>query len=194
MNKTYIIADLRLFEEEQRNLLGYETYEEMNNYVIKSWNHTVKENENVIIMGDIGQGTAEEIMSVISKLNGVLWYTSKTAKEQFTKDEWTKIGIDHVWSVPLFKTYDNGDEAYYPIQPIKALSVYEKQYRVVVVDHNNPIDGMAKGILLTADAAKWGYAPLDTDELITIHDNMIEFESMGSEEEHRSDIKEEGEE
>lgn len=188
--KTYIIADLKLFNEEIANTLGYADFESINDHIIRSWNNTVKPEDDVIIMGDVGDATLEQLQSVISKFNGTLWLTSKTAKEQFTKDEWKQIGITHVWSVPLFKTFDNGDEIYYPIQPIKAMSVYEKQYKVLVVDHNNPVEGMTKGIMLSADAAKWDWCPLDTEEIIELHKNMQEFEQMKNGEEHRSDVKE----
>ena len=188
--KTYIIADLKLFNEEIANTLGYADFESINDHIIRSWNSTVKPEDDVIIMGDVGDAPLEQLQSVISKLNGTLWLTSKTAKEQFTKDEWKQIGITHVWSVPLFKTFDNGDEIYYPIQPIRAMSVYEKQYKVLVVDHNNPVEGMTKGIMLSADAAKWDYCPLDTEGIIELHRNMREFEKMENGEEHRSDVKE----
>lgn len=191
MGKTFIIADLRLFNEDIANQMGYADFESMNSEVIRSWNSGVKPDDDVIIMGDIGDASVEQLKSVISKLNGTLWLTSKTAKEQFTKEEWKEIGIDHVWSVPLFKTFDNGDEIYYPIQPIKVMAVYEQQYKVLVVDHNNPIEGLTKGIMLSADAAKWQYCPLDTDNIIELHKNMQEFESMDGGEEHRSDVKEE---
>lgn len=191
MGKTFIIADLRLFNEDIANQMGYADFESMNSEVIRSWNSGVKSDDDVIIMGDIGDASVEQLKSVISKLNGTLWLTSKTAKEQFTKEEWKEIGIDHVWSVPLFKTFDNGDEIYYPIQPIKVMAVYEQQYKVLVVDHNNPIEGLTKGIMLSADAAKWQYCPLDTENIIELHKNMQEFESMDSGEEHRSEVKEE---
>ena len=191
MGKTFIIADLRLFNEDIANQMGYADFESMNSEVIRSWNSGVKSDDDVIIMGDIGDASVEQLKSVISKLNGTLWLTSKTAKEQFTKEEWKEIGIDHVWSVPLFKTFDNGDEIYYPIQPIKVMAVYEQQYKVLVVDHNNPIEGLTKGIMLSADAAKWQYCPLDTDNIIELHKSMQEFESMDGGEEHRSDVKEE---
>lgn len=189
MGKMYIIADLDLFNEELANEMGYADFESMNAEVISSWNSTVKEDDDVIIMGNVGDATVEQLASVITKLNGNLILTSKTAKEQFTKEEWRKIGFKFVWSVPLFKTFDNGDEIYYPISPIKTMSIYEKQYKVLVVDHNNPVEGMTKGIMLSANAAKWQYSPLDTDEIITLHKNMREFESM-EESESRSDVKE----
>lgn len=191
MNKVFIIADLNLFNEELANDLGFADFEIMNDHIIRSWNQTVKPDDDVIVMGDIGNATVEQLSSVITKLNGTLLLTSKTAKEQFTKDEWKQIGFTHIWSVPLFKTFDNGDEIYYPIQPIKAMSVYENQYKVLVVDHNNPVEGMTKGIMLSADAAKWDWCPLDTDGIIELHKNMQEFEQMENGEEHRSDVKEE---
>ena len=200
MNKTYIIADLKLFDVDTLTTLGFDSYEQFHNEIVSSWNSTVDSDDNVIIMGDIigdyggaETPTVEEISAVIKRLNGVLWLTSKTAKEEFTKQEWNTIGIDHVWSVPLFKTFDNGDEIYYPIMPIKTLSVYEEQYKVLVVDHNNPVEGMTKGIMLSADAAKWNYCPLDTENIIELHKNMQEFEQMDSFEEKHSDIREEGE-
>ena len=191
MSKTFIIADLDLFNADLATEMGYNDFDSMNREVISSWNSGVKPEDDVIIMGNVGDATVEQLKSVISKLNGTLWLTSKTAKEQFTKAEWKEIGIDHVWSVPLFKTYDNGDEVYYPILPIKVMSVYEQRYKVLVVDHNNPIEGFTKGIMLNANAAKWQYCPLDTDNLIELHKNMQEFESMEGGEEHRSDIEEE---
>ena len=51
---------------------------------------------------------------------------------------------------------------------------------------------MIDGIKLSADAAKWGYSPLDTEELLTIYENMKAFDSM-EETETRSEIKEERE-
>lgn len=197
MGKMYIIADLKLFDTDTIVTLGYDDYKAFHSYVIHSWNSCVKPDDDVIIMGDI-IGSCEDmefasvknIAAVVNKLNGTLWLTSKDAKDKFTKEEWKEIGIDHVWSVPLFKVFDNGEEAYYPIQPIKVMEVYERQYKVLVVDHNNPVEGMTKGIMLSADAAKWGYCPLDTDNLIELHKNMQEFESMDSGEEHRSDIEE----
>lgn len=194
MGKTFIIADLRLFNEDLATEMGYDDFEIMNGEIIRSWNSGVKPEDDVIIMGDVGDATQKQLKSVISKLNGTLWLISKTAKQQFTEEEWNDIGITHVWSVPLFKTFENGDEIYYPIQEIKVMSVYEEQYKVLVVDHNNPVEGLTKGIMLSADAAKWQYCPLDTDNIIELHKNMQEFEAMSGDEEHRSDVKEEANE
>lgn len=190
---TYIIADLKLFNNKQRELLGYSSFEQMNKAIIKTWNKTVKPEDTVIIMGDNGNGDLEQMKSVISQLNGEKTATSKHLNEKFSKAEWREIGFKHFWGVSMFNTLEDGKEILYVIKPVISLDAYKKDYVLLVVDSENPIEGMTKDIMLSADAAKWGYSPLDTAELLTIYTNMKEFESMESTE-TRSDIKEEGEE
>lgn len=190
---TYIIADLKLFNNEQRERLGYSSFEQMNTAIIKSWNKTVKPGDNVIIMGDNGDGTLEQMKGVISQLNGEKTATSKHLNEKFSKAEWREIGFKHFWGVSMFNTLPDGREVLYIIKPIINISVYEQDYTLLVVDSENPVEGMIDGIKLSVDAAKWGYSPLDTQELLTIYENMKAFNSM-EETETRSEIKEEGEE
>ena len=190
---TYIIADLKLFNDEQRELLGYSSFEQMNKAIIRTWNRTVKPEDIVIIMGDNGNGDLEQMKSVISQLNGEKTATSKHLNEKFSKAEWREIGFKHFWGVSMFNTLEDGREILYVIKPVINLDAYKKDYALLVVDSENPIEGMTKDIMLSADAAKWGYSPLDTAGLLTIYENMKEFESMESTE-TRSDIKEEGEE
>jgi calcineurin-like phosphoesterase family protein len=59
MGKTFIIADLRLFNEDIANQMGYADFESMNSEVIRSWNSGVKPDDDVIIMGDIGDASVE---------------------------------------------------------------------------------------------------------------------------------------
>ena len=190
---TYIIADLKLFNDEQRELLGYSSFEQMNKAIIRTWNRTVKPEDTVIIMGNNGNGDLEQMKSVISQLNGEKTATSRHLNEKFSKAEWREIGFKHFWGVSMFNKLEDGKEVLYVIKPITNLDAYKKEYTILVVDSENPIEGMTKDIMLSADAAKWGYSPLDTAELLTIYTNMKEFESMESTE-TRSDIKEEGEE
>lgn len=190
---TYIIADLKLFNDKQRQKLGYSSFDQMNKAIIRSWNKIIKPEDIVIIMGDNGDGTLEQMKSVISNLNGELTATSKHLNEKFTKEEWKEIGFKHFWSVSMFNTLPDGREILYIIKPIIDINAYKNDYALLVVDSENPIEGMVKDIRLSVDAAKWGYSPLNTEELLTIYDNMKAFESMEETETH-SDIKEEGEE
>lgn len=190
---TYIIADLKLYNEERRQELGYPSFEAMNSGIIRSWNRTVKPEDKVIVMGDNGDGDFEQMKSVISQLNGELTATSKHLNEKFSKKQWREIGFTHFWGVSMFNKLPNGQEVLYLIRPIKHLSTYKKQYALLVVDSENPIEGMIGDTMLSADAAKWGYSPLNTDELLNIYNNMKEFENMETFEETHSEIKELGE-
>lgn len=188
---TFIIADLRLFDEEQMEKLGYYSMHQMNESIIRSWNQTVSENDQVIIMGNVGCGDIEQMKSVISQLNGELTITARDLNTKFTKAQWREIGFSHFWGVSMFKTFPEGKTVLYPIKKINVIEVYEKEYDLLVVDSMNPIEGMTEGIMLSADAAKWGYFPLDTDKLFEIYANMKEFEQMEETTERRSDVVEE---
>jgi len=53
-NKIYTIADLHLEHISIAKLRGFETTEEHDEYLIDQWNKTVKKNDTVWILGDIG--------------------------------------------------------------------------------------------------------------------------------------------
>lgn len=190
---TYIIADLKLFNDERRQQLGHPSFESMNSDIIRTWNRVVKPEDQVIIMGDNGDGDLEQMKSVISQLNGELTATSNHLNDKFSKKEWREIGFKHFWGVSMFNELPDKKEVLYLIRPITNIDLYS-EYELVVVDSQNPIDTMTKGKLLSADAAKWGYSPLDTEQLLEIYTNMKEFESMEDGEEKHIEIKEEGEE
>lgn len=164
----------------------------MNKNIIRSWNKVVTPEDNVIIMGVIGKGSFEEMKEVISSLNGIKICTSKHLNNNFTKKEWKEIGLRHFWLVSMFNVLPEG-EVLYASGKIKNLDLCKKAYNLIVVDSDNKIDGLIGDSILSVDAEKWGYSPINTNELFTIYKNMKEFESMESTE-TRSDIKEEGEE
>ncbi len=166
----------------------------MNSWIVRSWNAVVKPEDSVIIMGDVGSGKLEEMKEVISKLNGEKTATSKHLNEKFTKKEWREIGFKHFWGVSMFNTYPDGREVLYVIKKVEIPAVYEKDYALLVTDSENPFDGLINGIMLSADAAKWSYNPLNTDELIDTYERLKEWADMEEGTETRSEIKEEGEE
>lgn len=57
--KNFIIADLRLFDNEQRIKMGYDNFRIMNDFIINSWNKVVSSEDKIILMGDIGNATFE---------------------------------------------------------------------------------------------------------------------------------------
>lgn len=191
--KVYIISDLKFFDEERKNKAGYKTFEQMNRTVIEKWNKLVKPEDQVILMGITGVGSFDEMESVISQLNGKLIITSSHMNELFSKDEWRKMGITFFWDISVFNSYPDGREALYLIKPLeeKDKEYYKETYALLVVDSDNPIEGEMpiKDNMLSVDALRWDYLPLDTDELLTIYENMKLFQEMESTE-TRKDITE----
>lgn len=69
----YYISDLHFFH---KNLLhkmdnrGFNTVEEMNEYMIQQWNSKVRKNDEVVILGDFSFGKATETEEILKRLNG----------------------------------------------------------------------------------------------------------------------------
>lgn len=70
----YYISDLHFFHKNLLNRMdnrGFNTMEEMNEYMIKQWNSKVRKNDEVVVLGDFSFGNATETESVLKRLNGV---------------------------------------------------------------------------------------------------------------------------
>lgn len=187
---TYVIADLKFFDDEQRKKMGYVSFAQMNADIIRNWNKTIDKDDTVIIMGDNGGGSYEQMESVFSQLNGKFTFISYDMNDRFTKKQWRAMGFIHFWSVSMYQTLADGREIIYVNKPINTPKAYARDYALVVVDSQNPIEGMSEGNRLSVDAAKWQYCPLNTAELLTIYNNMKEWEDMTDGTEKRTDIKE----
>lgn len=97
----YYISDLHFFHEKLNNEMdnrGFRDVEEMHNYIINRWNTRVNKRDEVIILGDLSYGKAEETNELLSKLNGRLClirgnhdslYLKKTAFDE-SRFEWIK--------------------------------------------------------------------------------------------------------
>ncbi len=72
----YYIADLHFFHENMNTKMdcrGFETVEEMNEYMINQWNRKVRKNDEVVILGDLSWGKAKETNELLKRLNGKLY-------------------------------------------------------------------------------------------------------------------------
>lgn len=164
----------------------------MNNFIIYSWNRVVTDDDIVIVTGKVGEGTLEEMANVIKRLHGSLTLLTRDLNTNFSKEEWRQIGFKHIWSVPLYKEFENKERVVYVIDPIENLKDYNK-FEILAVDSNNYFDGLILNNMLSLDAAKWSYSPIDSDNLIEIYENMKMFESLDIGEQHTTEIKEEWE-
>lgn len=72
----YYIADLHFFHENLNTTMdcrGFSSADAMNAYIVDQWNHKVKPGDEVIILGDVSLGTAEQTGSILRCLNGKLF-------------------------------------------------------------------------------------------------------------------------
>lgn len=72
----YYIADLHFFHANMNTRMdrrGFKNVEEMNGYMIEKWNGKVRKNDDVIIIGDLSWGNAEETNALLKRLNGRLY-------------------------------------------------------------------------------------------------------------------------
>lgn len=72
----YYIADLHFFHVAMNTRMdkrGFSSVEEMNEYMINQWNSRVRRNDEVVILGDLSIGKAEETNEILKRLNGRLW-------------------------------------------------------------------------------------------------------------------------
>lgn len=72
----YYIADLHFFHaamNDRMDCRGFADMLEMNEYMIHKWNNKVNENDDVVILGDLSWGNAEETSSLLKRLKGKLY-------------------------------------------------------------------------------------------------------------------------
>jgi len=72
----YYISDLHFYHKgmnESMDCRGFSSVEEMNEAMIERWNSKVKRQDEVVILGDLSFGTAEETNQLLERLNGKLY-------------------------------------------------------------------------------------------------------------------------
>lgn len=72
----YYIADLHFYHAAMNVCMdyrGFQDVEEMNEYMIAKWNGKVRKNDDVVIIGDLSWGNAEETNTLLKRLNGRLY-------------------------------------------------------------------------------------------------------------------------
>ena len=124
----YYIADLHFYHaalNERMDRRGFANVEEMNEYMINKWNQKVRKNDEVVIIGDLSWGNAEETSQLTRQLNGTLYliqgnhdcFVSKTTMDMRR----------FAWVKPYEEMYDNKRKVilcHYPI------ICYNGQYRL----------------------------------------------------------------
>ena len=124
----YYIADVHFFHEalnERMDRRGFRNAEEMNHYILKKWNDKVRPNDEVVILGDLSWGKAQETNSLLRRLNGRL-YLIQGNHDHFLKNK-EYDSSRFVWIKPYDEMQDNKRKVVLCHYPIPC---YNGQYRL----------------------------------------------------------------
>ncbi|MDE5746670.1 MAG: metallophosphoesterase family protein [Acetatifactor sp.] len=137
----YYIADIHFFHgslNKRMDRRGFANAEEMNEYMISRWNQKVRENDEVVILGDLSWGNAEITSMLLRRLNGKL-YLIQGNHDHFVSKTTMDMGR-FVWVKPYAEMHDNKRKVilcHYPIM------CYNGQYRLD--ENGNPKTYMLYG-------------------------------------------------
>ena len=175
----YYIADSHFFHGNLNTKMdhrGFGRVEEMNAYMLKQWNAKVRKNDDVVILGDLSWGKAEETNALLEQLNGRL-YLIQGNHDRFLKNK-DYNASRFVWIKPYEELQDNKRKVilcHYPIM------CYNGQYRVD--EQGNPKNYMLYGhvhdtydqrlIEQFQDITRSSMRELAGGEIRTIPSNMI---------------------
>ena len=89
-NMRKYIADLHFGHanmNEKMDKRGFPTVEDMNEYMIKQWNSTVRKNDEVVILGDLSFLDGIETNKILRRLNGKKFLIEGNHDHKFLKDK-----------------------------------------------------------------------------------------------------------
>lgn len=123
----YYIADLHFFHENLNQTMdcrGFASAEAMNEYIVKRWNSKIRKGDEVIILGDVSLGSAEQTGEILRSLNGRL-YLIEGNHDHFVKHRKFDASV-FGWVKPYEEMKDNKRKVvlcHYPV------FCYNGQYR-----------------------------------------------------------------
>ena len=124
----YYIADLHFFHaalNEHKDHRGFASVEEMNEYMVARWNGKVRRNDDVVVIGDLSWGKAEETNALLKRLNGTLCLITGN-HDRILSDR--RVDVSRFkWMKPYEELSDNKRKVvlcHYPIM------CYNGQYRL----------------------------------------------------------------
>lgn len=103
---------------------GFETVEEMNEYIISQWNKKVRRNDEVVILGDFSIEGGEKTSDLLRKLNGRK-YLIIGNHDRFIRDKNFDRSL-FKWMEPYMELNDNKRKVILSHYPIFC---YDGQYR-----------------------------------------------------------------
>ena len=104
----YYIADLHFFHEalnRKMDCRGFADVEEMNEYMVQKWNGKVRNNDDVVVIGDLSLGKPAQTNELLRRLKGRI-YLIQGNHDRFLKDSKTDL-TRFEWVKPYEELYDN---------------------------------------------------------------------------------------
>ena len=169
----YYISDLHFFHEKmnyEMDQRGFASVEDMHRYIIRRWNSKVNHRDEVVLLGDISFGKAEETNEVLKKLNGKLcliignhdYRLLKKADFDQSRFEWIKDYYELEYESNFFMLF------HYPLEEWNKF--YRGAYHLHGHQHNNSLynfENLKKGLRrydVGVDANN--FKPISIDEII----------------------------
>lgn len=124
----YYIADLHFFHgalNDSMDCRGFQDVDEMNRVMAERWNRKVRDNDEVVIIGDLSWGSAKQTRELLDRLRGRL-YLIQGNHDRFLTGKEIDLGRFQ-WVKPYEELYDNRRKVilcHYPIL------FYNGQYRL----------------------------------------------------------------
>lgn len=124
----YYIADNHFFHAALNTKMdkrGFDNVEEMNEYMISQWNKKVRKNDEVVILGDLSWGKAEETNDLLNRLHGRLFLIIGNHDHYLKSKDFHAERFE--WIKPYEELSDNNRKiilSHYPIM------FYNMQYRL----------------------------------------------------------------
>lgn len=115
----YYIADLHFFHRAlniHMDKRGFETVEQMNAHMIERWNRKVRKKDEVVVIGDLSWGSAEETNALLEQLPGKL-YLIQGNHDRFLRNKALNASR-FAWIRPYAELSDNNRKVvlcHYPI-------------------------------------------------------------------------------
>ncbi|MDO4304319.1 MAG: metallophosphoesterase family protein [Bacillota bacterium] len=115
----YYISDLHFFHtnmNEHMDKRGFASAEAMNEYMIDKWNSRVRNNDEVVILGDLSLGSVRETNELLTRLKGKLYLIEGNHDRFLHKSEFDAGRF--VWIKPYAELHDNNRKvilSHYPI-------------------------------------------------------------------------------
>lgn len=122
----FYISDQHFFHSNLNDSMdkrGFVSGEAMNEYMIRQWNGRVRKNDEVVILGDLSVGKAEQTNEIISQLKGKLYLVSGNHDLFLKKKEFDASRF--VWIKNYAEVHDNNRRVILSHYPIFC---YNKQY------------------------------------------------------------------